>query len=401
MNIATMHIGIDLSLQAINSNVFGKLQHEEKDYWLNNTTEELIRAVILNEKNTVFNLLTYDDIRQYYEALQVYIRNLQLGLVDELGEGYVYGELPSNIETGQLISGILHHGIKYKVIVDGATDLSSFGYKVTPIIGETFVCDIDTQTGSTIGLTTGRKYRIVNPGNASFTSKGAHSNNPGTEFISSTTENITPVTNCVLQNLTLTPGWDGFTKLIPVYNMGYYINISNNSYVTYGNVISAAPLEVGKKYIVNTVGSTDLTGYGAEIASPTIGYIFNCDSVTGDAFSGGTLLYEIKDIGNRLVKMQDVKPMQANSFGTMKTSPISVYANNTLRVYYDNKFDIERINIDYIIKPISVDYNDSIDSDLPESLHYLIVDLTARRIAAVSGNPNYPAIVNETKQDKE
>jgi len=392
-----MHIGIDLNLQALNSNVFGKLQHEEKDYWLNDTTEELVKAVLLDEKNTVFNLLTYADIRRYFEVLQVYIRNLQLGITEASGQGYAYGILPSDITTGLITSGVLYHGIKYKVVIAGTTDLSAFGYKVTPIVNETFECDITTGTGATIPIVSGEKYRIINAHGATLAATyGAPNDLPGTEFIATASGAGGGGVSTVIQNLTDAPTWVG-TTLMPVYNQGFYLPIDATSDVTKGNPITSGSLTIGERYIVSIAGTTNLSGIGG-VATPDVGYIFTCSSASAPMWQGGTILYLINNVGNRLIKMQDVKLVLANSFGSMKTSPISVYANDRLRVYHDNKFSIERLYIDYIIKPITVDWNSNTNSDLPTSLHGRLVKLTAERIAATTSNPNYPAIDKENKE---
>ena len=398
-----MHIGIDLGIQRLNSNVFGKLLDEEKDYFINTVTQEFVKLGLTDEKNTVFDINTYQDIREYYERLQVYVRSLQLGLVDELGSGYVYGALPESITVGEVISGVLYQGVKYKVIAAGspALDLSLFGYTAAPIVGETFECDITTQTGGvTVAILIGEKYRIVNSAGIDFATFGALNNNPGTEFVAILTNpTFTSNVSTVLQNLSDTPDWAtaGTAKLIPTNDIGYYMNISTRSSITKGNVITSGDLVIGKKYMVNVVGSTITLGNVGGVITPDIGYVFVCTATGTITWLGGTELYEIDDNGNRLVKVQDVEDFLTNSFGTTKSSPISIFAGNRLRVYHDNKFDIERVFIDYIRKPITVSLSAGIDSDLPESTQPFLVDLVVKKIAALSGNPTYPAIANEIK----
>ena len=398
MTIKEMHIGIDLGVQRLNSNVFGKLLPEEKDYFINITTQEFVKLALTNERNTLFTPQTYADIRKYYEVLQSYILTRQLGLVEELGSGYVYGKLPSGITISALVSGLLYHGVSYKVIVAGGTDLSNYGYLASPVEGDTFECNITTQTGGNITLVTGESYRIVNAANGDFTSYGAANNNPGTEFTATSSTSVTGTASTVVQNLSKTPSWDSTTKLIPISDVGYYMNIATRSSIAYGNPITSGALTKGKKYIVKVKGTTsDLDTYGG-VAAPDVNYIFTCSTTGTPTWAGGTELYEIKDVGNRLIKAQDVDDFLANSFGSTINSPISIFANNRLRVYTDNKFNVERLFLDYIRKPISVSLSDSIDSDLPESAQPFLISLVIEKIAALSGNPTYNAIDKENSE---
>ena len=395
MTIQEMHIGIDLGIQRLNSNVFGKLLPEAKDYFINTVTQEFVKLALTDEKNTVYDIVTYADIREYYERLQTYIVSVELGLIESLGDGYVYGDLPNSITIGQLTSGVLYQGVTYKVITPGTINLSTFGGNTVSSAGDIFTCDIDAMVGASAVLIAGEKYRIVNAHDGDFTinTVGASSNTPGTVFTSATGATITGDTDTTLQNLTKSPVWLG-AILVPVSDIGYYMNIKSRSSIAKGNVISTGDLTVGKKYIVSTAGSTDLSTAGG-VANPDVGYIFTCNADVTLSWSDGTLLYEVVENGNRLVKVQDVDDFLENSFGSTPTSPISIFAGNKLRVYHDNKFSIKRIHLDYIRKPITVSFNNEIDSDLPESTQPFLVDLVVKKISALSGNPTYQAQVNE------
>lgn len=398
MTIQEMHIGIDLGLQRLNSNLFGKLLPQVKDYFINTTTLEFVRAALTDEKHSIFDTVTYQDIRTYYEKLQNYIRTIQLGLINEYGRGYVYGKLPNSIATNNGITdGLLYDGAIYKVINSGNTDLSNFGYKSVPVSGETFVCDINTIYSNNVLIEKDSIYRLVNPAHGNFTTVGAPNNNSGTEFIATNSAGILTTGLATVKPLALKPDWNS-TELMLIGDIGYFINISSFSSIKYGNPIQSGSLKAGTKYIIDIQGNTDLSYFGVSTATPD--YIFPCEASGTPNWDGVTTLYEIKDIGNRLVKYQDINSFLDNSFGTSsKDSPISVLANNELRVYHNNKFDIKRINLDYIRKPISVNYELNIDSDLPDSVQPFVIDLIVKRIMAYSGNPAYNAVLNETREE--
>lgn len=398
MNITTMHIGIDLGLQAINSNVFGNLLPQAKDYFLNVTTQEFIKLALTDEKNTIFNAVTYADIRSYYEKLQVYIATVELNAKEQLGFGYVYDSLPTGVNLDLLTTGTLQHGIKYKVVVAGTADLRSFGYPTTSLtVGNIFDCVITKQTGAFISIIDGEKYKIINAHGRDFTGLGADNNNPGTIFTATSSSASGGGASTELQNITKSPTWAA-CSLIAVSDSLYYMNLDSKSTVTLGNVISEGSLTKGKKYIVTEVGTTDLSTVGG-VATPDLSYIFACSTSTiTPNWDGTTKLYEVKDVVNRLVKAQDVNNFLNHSFGTVITNPISTLTDGKLKVYHNNAFDIHNLYLEYIRKPIEVNSTTLVDSDLPESLHGFLVDLTVKRIAAFSGSPIYSTIDREVDE---
>lgn len=403
MTIQLMHTGIDLYLQSINSNMFGNFQHEEKDYMINAVTIDLLKRVLLNDKsedNRLSNLVSYSDIESYYNTLQVYIKEIETESVEKLGFGYRYGKLPTSIPTlTELSSGLLYAGARYKVTTVGTADLSTFGYKVQPVINEEFTCEIDNQTGASITIVAGQTYRILNSGGSNFITYGAKDNKPGTVFTALTGGLMGDGTaSTALGLLSKAPTWSS-TKLLPVGDIGFLLPISSSSVSKYGNPIMSGTLTVGEKYIVTTVGTTNLSSVGG-YAVNDLNCIFTCTSNGIITWAGGTVLYKVKAYTTSLVKTNEIKLRLDNKFGTVQSSPISAFADNRIEVYHDNKFDINSIFINYIKKPIPVNWNTNVNSDLPDSIQDLIVQLTAKLMAGVNGNPNYPQLVNELK-DKE
>jgi hypothetical protein len=77
------------------------------------------------------------------------------------------------------------------------------------------------------------------------------------------------------------------------------------------------------------------------------------------------------------LKIEDVYNILDHSFGTTNSSPVAIIADNKIKVYHDRKFEVLRIYLDYIKEPVTVNLENSIDSDLPISLHSTLVNLTA------------------------
>ena len=384
MDIKTMHIGLDLVGQSINSNVFGRMLPEEKDWYLNKTIRELVRGILLDEKNTVISLISYGDIRYYYEVLQYYIRKVELSVNKNTGYNHVYGDFPTNIPMGVIKSGLLYKGIPYKILVQGGTLLTRAGYTS----GNSFVCNPVNLDGDGT-MIIGETYRIINAASVDFTTKGAKSNEPGTIFVCSTGGVIDANNESVeLEVLTVSLTWDGNTELTPTSNFGYFNYVSSDSYVRYGQSISSGKLIPGRKYIVHIPGTTDFTSVGGKAENDS-GFIFTCNADATLTWNG-SVLYEVIEVTNRIVKMQDVNNFLEHSFGTTVSSPISSISENKINVYHNFKFDIYRVYLTYIKEPVAVSRENNIDSDLPVSLHDLVIDLTARYINAVKGGSNQP-----------
>lgn len=402
MNIANMHIGIDVELREINSTLFDKIQHEEKDYVLNRVIEELLLAVINEEENTIFNAISYEDIRKYYSVLQTHIRTEEVGKSQTSGEKYVEADLPSDITIESITSGLLYKGVKYKCITSGATNLTVFGGGNPSAVNSEFTCTISNLTGTSFDFVEGEKYRILNPGQGTtFSTVGAPNANPGTVFTATATLSIAGLTKAAtLEHLSDTPSWDGVTALVPRYNPGYFNILNVYANVDYGAYISSGTLTPNKKYRVVNAGLTDFSGVGGYNAWLAEDVIFTCNSSNIIYWDDTTQLVETKDVPCRIVKANDIHTALEHSFGTTITSPIAILANDKLRIYHDNKFEINRIFIDYIRKPVEVNYNDSIDCDLHSSIHGFIVSLASRKLAASMGTQQYQNLAVESEQTK-
>ncbi len=386
MNIQELHIGLDLGLQKVNSNVFEILLREEKDYYLNVTIKEIVRSALLGGENTIFDIATYRDIRNYYETLQYYIRQVELNLNSNSGERFKSGNFPTNIPMGTITTGVLYKDIPYKVLVPDGIDLSVAGGSAAPSAGYTFVCSPANLTGGN-SIVTGETYRIVNPAGQSFSAFGAPNNNPGTVFTATSGGALGAISSIVVERLTVIPPWENDSELTPTSNFGYFNYLSSRSSIRYGQSISSGTLTVGKKYYVYKSGTTDLTDVGGKVVN-SVGFIFTCISSDDITWEGGTILYEVLDAVNRIVKFQDVYNFLEHSYGSAKSKPIATLSDNKLQVYHDFKFDIYRIYLDYVKEPVTVSLENNVDTDLPVSMHTFLVDTTVKYIQSAVGGGN-------------
>lgn len=401
MTIEELHVGIDLGVQRLDSNVFGSIQKPEKDYYINSVTDELLRAVVLSEKNTVFSLLTYGDINEWYEACQAHIIRVELDPVEQLGQGYYRCTFPQVATDVDINSGNLVAGVTYEIIVAGTSDLSGFGYNTyPPVVGNTFVCTINNLVSPTISLRNGGIYKIINSGNIDFTglTYGADSNKTGTIFTMSGDAVINSSSDVELEVIEASPVWSK-TELRVLGTTDYYLYIRSDSHTETGGVINKGNIYRGNRYIVTKDGNTPLDLFGGyDIYSA--GSYFTCTASGTPTWDNLTTLKLLKGQPNRLLKEQDVRNALTNSFGTVITSPIATIRDYGLDVYNDNKFDISMVEMSYIRKPVSVSYDKDITSDLPESIHAKLVSLVVQYIGADIGSPNYQLLKDKNTETK-
>ncbi len=383
MTIQELHVGIDLGVQRLDSNIFGNIQKPEKDYYINMVIDQLLRAVILEERNTVFSLLTYGDITEYYEACQAHIVRKYLAKEDMLGEGYVRCKLPVTTVFNNISSGNLINGNSYVITVSGTTDFSRFGYTTNPpVVGDTFKVDIpNIVVGRPFSLILNAVYKIVNAGNIDFVSVGAADNEVDTIFTSNSNMGYAENISTELEIVSEPPIWDGTTTLNTLVTDDYYLYMKSDTHTEYGSPIASGTIRKGNKYKVLVIGSTDLSDFGGYIVNGQ-DLIFACTMTGEPTWTQGTVLKQVKPQPNRLFKEQDVTNALTNSFGTVITSPIVTIRDYGLDVFYTEKFTVDDVNVSYIRKPQRVAYDTNITTDLPESVHAKLVGLIVAYIAA-------------------
>lgn len=395
MTIEEMHVGLDLGLQILNSNLFDKLAAEGKDYFLNRIITDKVKAVVDQERQNVFNLESYNDIRAYSSLLEPLLKITKLEKYT--GDGrYDYGLIPKDITP--ISSDKLYAGRTYRVLVPGTTNLTTFGGGNPSTVGSVFTCVIATANAT--ALTIGCKYRILTTGTSVYTGVGAINNMIGTEFIATGTSaggtgTVTPLSGV--------PTWAGGTSLAFTVSENMHEIICSNSNVDYGKQFSSGSLKKGVRYKV-VVGGTiaNLTSLGSGYNTVEAGYIFLCTTDGTPTWStSGVVLIATKTVLNRFVKVQDIDNFLQHAYGTVTSSPIATLVDGKLLVYHDSKFNINEIYLTYVRPPITVDSINEVDCDLPLSYHGKIVDETVQFIMAYTSNPAYQAVAIENNKDKQ
>jgi hypothetical protein len=397
-----MHIGIDLGLQELNSNMFGKIQQQGKDYYLNRVTVDLLLAEGRDSMGTgQIPILTPDELRNKSAFLEPYINTIKLDMFR--GADYDYGELPKGF-SNELSSGFLYDGVEYLVVDPSSINLSTFGGSASPQQNERFVCSIDDIVGSTgvdLPIQINGKYRIETPATHDFTQYGADNNMSGTIFISTSGGTSIDVNNCVVKPLRHSPLWSG-AILKPLDNLDVLMYYGSSSNVDVGSTITSGKLIKGKTYRVVAIDGTgvisNLTSFGASLNQVGYNYMFTCTRTGVPNWNDEVTLIETKTFPNTLVDQKELSRSLDHSFGSSPDNPLCTLASGQLRVHHQSKFKVNYITLDYIRVPVKIDSILNVNSDLNVAVHGLLVDRVVQRIAGHRGQPQYQTIRAENEK---
>lgn len=401
MNIQQMHIGIDLGLRLQNSNQFNKLMKEEKDFILNKAIISIIKDAIPTEVNQL-NVVTDDEIKDQYNILDTVLTEKHY-VEFTYGDKYIEVTLPRHMDS-LVQSGLLHAGSRYKIVTPGATDLSDFNCPINIQDKEFDYNPADIVSGPNNYLNAGYVYRIVRMDGVDFTTYGASANEVGNVFTCTVDVDLTSATTneSRLEVISGMPTWDGTTSVRIVKNLDVFEMIRSTSLVYTNCTFNAGELRKGYYYKVVAGGTiANLELFGSIYSAVESGYIFLCTKDGAPAWgTSGVRLSELMLSVNRLPAMKDVDNAISHPIGTLISSPLSTRLGGKLRVFHDNKFDIHKITIVYIRRPISVDSIAGVNCDLNEANHDHVVDRAVSYVAASTGAPTYQALKNEERQNK-
>jgi len=390
MTISEMHIGIDLLLQRLNSEIDADIEPKEKDYFINLTTKLLIKAILINEKNSIEPYISREDINRYYNSLRVFINEYNLDLYN-YGK-YYSGKIPvTDGYNNSIKSGLLIDGVTYRIKTKGNTDLSNFGYDKS---SDTFKCNTKLVNNiSTLGVGT---YKIINPGNLLLDNTAVIYNNiePESIFIITGTNTSTSDSNTLIKPLKISPVWDDTTELEIVKDINYYEGIGVTSFVSNDKIVNSNNIVIGNTYVVNKDNIDISAIYNYNILNANKGMIFKTISNTINTINDEDLL-ELDEVDCRLPLDREINNYLHNSFGNIKTNPLFTYYDDEIRIYTNNKFKIYKAILKYIITPKDVDVENSINSPLPESMHEFLLELVVKKIASTINSPDYQYIRND------
>ncbi len=341
------HISLDLQLQKINSNAYGNIRPEEKDWLLNESVLRFIKDRINPRSNT--KQQGFADTIKRYDDLEDLITTENIPLYKN-DDDSLYGILPYNY----------FHLLKDKTLVandcQGLTNTTQVGVSTRVCVAQlkdavnlysTFKIELDNGSGYST-LIDVSQFPYLASGIPTLDAK----------FI---------IINFVLQQ------WN------KIGNGQFFV-----TWETYDNIY------VPNSFIFVSYNLPDLS---VRITTDTID-IF--PFINENHIKYNYTITNVSLVPNRLVKTDECDDMLQHSFSTtIATSPLSKLESGRLIVYHKKKFIANSLTMDFIRKPRKIDINLNQGCELDESVHDEIVDITVQRIKAILESKNYQAIINE------
>lgn len=346
MTVQEMHIGIDLLLQKVNSNIISNVKSEEKDVLLNNEVLRYINQRI-NPKNPESKGIKFQGTSKRYEDLKALIEPYSSSTyVRDNKSVFIY--LPSNC---------LH------IINDRSITKNLCGLAYAP-----------TTTTEVIYYTT-LKLPLIS----------AVNNYLGFTII---------VDGITIFDITNYPQFASITSDKQRFQLIDFIleALKDKGYeAKYENYLDMFSLEsiIIKSNILSNLVITYITNPGA-IVNEYLNVNFNSKNITKITTLG------TDEHTNILTETEDIYKLLDSSFGSTEyNAPLSTFEKGKLNIYHKQKFIISSVNIDFIRKPrkISLPLNQSCDLD--PSTHTEIVENLATRLAGITTAQNYQLLLNE------
>jgi hypothetical protein len=340
---ADMHLGLDFVLSTLNSTPSNRIDPPVKDYFLNMiislfVTGEINKANKPDEtKRVPFRIMTYGDILTKYNSLYTLIKVddtlLPLTKIDNNFNQYT---LPSDL-------------FRFESSFANVRPLDCITYP------SALVPTLElTDTAGNVNI--GKHYYFVT-------------------FLYGTTE--TDINGENVANITTTDT-NGNVSIsnIPIGLSGC---TGRKIYRTKLN----DPWYKGK--LVTTILNNTETTYTDT----------KTDVQLGADYSGNT---HDTQLSNPLLDTYDIIPFNNNPYGGGGKYIGTIVDNIGLRLYHLNRYAISKVGAIYIKKPAVLTSSPSvINCDLPESIHDIIVNDTAKFIAAAVNNGSYQQLLMEAK----
>ena len=361
MTIEQMHIMFDVEVQGSDNNIRKRVIPETKDLYLNIAIEEIITQYLKRltppEESKGF------DVFEYYAYLRSLFTQMTLYPVKFHSSSESKVTLPTQTEI-EVGAGNLVCGIEYIVTCEG----TSGNFNLTSISAEGY-----NQSGTNIKL--GDRFTLTANAYAS---------------------GLTP--DIIWGGVKVKPvkGYDFLRYMFSRSNTTISCNLSNRAIVLTG---AGTPIQ-GQEYVITkNYGTANFKGWGATCND--VGTVFTATNTSTPTepiiFTGGQLTPTgmVHYVENFLQKTAEYYKLGEHAYGSTISRPYCFIMGNDLIIRHDNKFTINSVILDYVKKPVQVDYFQKIDCDLDLELHFEVVKKAVQRYLAVDMNPAYQPIAQE------
>jgi len=332
MTVIDFHIGLDLYLKILKSEIYGSLQSRDKDYFLNLAILDLIKEKTANFRDRYSMQENVPLARNFYSELGNLIVTKTYDTYDENYENKVTLALP-RVDNVEVDSGSLLNGEQYKILERGSTNLSSVTSNTPLVNGTVFTV---TATGSIL------------------------------------------------------PAWDGITLLERVSDPFMYIPFMIDC-----NLLTDISFDKGKvvkdgSYIAKTGALTSTkisTLFVLDVtASPIpIHVALSTGSFDGTTPTPITTLVKVKQSAVNLMLPTEYSILNADP-ASDKSNPVAIIHDDSIIIHCSNS--IHSATLTYIKMPRRINYDLNINTDISPVLHKDIVDRAGKLILGLNNDPS-------------
>jgi hypothetical protein len=345
MTVAEKHIGLDLILKVLKSDIYGSFQDDQKDYFLNLAVLSIIKEKTENIRDRYSMKDNVPLVRTFYSEIGNLLIKKSYATLGQLVNGQLVVATP-RVDNVEVDSGYVLNGEQYLVLERGSTDFSSV-------------------TSAT--LKNGSIFTIVKSGDSRFD-----------------------------------PSWDGITTLERISDPFMFMPLMVSTNVVTDIQFSKGRVIKGVKYftisgIVTSDKAITLLSALTTTSSDVILTAKNTGTFIGDLGAPTvtpTVIGRLDTIPANIL-MPTEHPILDMDPASRGTNPIAIYENNALSIYCDN--DIHDMTLTYIKMPRKINSSLNIDTDVSPVLHQEIVDRAATLILGINNDPAYN-VLNKEKQ---
>ncbi len=370
MTSKEFHIGFDLAIQQLNSNLFNRLEEEDRDFIINNAIFQFVNGFLDDSSN---NDLNFELSKHYYSEISTLLRDDYLPI--ENYNDYVLCDFPyenilnsdNTIRNGDLIIS----GVSYKLVSDlGGVDLSPYGGVVNSPVGASFKCDLGYANYNTLNDSVEFKkgsYLCENPLSNTHKYMNLYEFNNPVDIISESTNPKYKILRSTFE--------DTNSSLKPLNSISNYKILNLKANIEVGNPLTnSVELELGKEYKLkfadDPIDLSTVGGYSSSIE----GVVFQCNISRNFTLPDGVQLIETKTIPVELITTENAYLLNDNKYINPDYFLIAEIVNNKLKIYSDEKI-VNYVKMSYVTEPIGIDVENNITSNLPIKSHNKILDL--------------------------
>lgn len=346
--VKELHIALDVQCQKLNSNAYGNLLPEQKDWLLNESVIRFIKQRINPRSNS--KKQGFASTIKRYDDLEALITPYTMSLY-KYDDDNLFGIMPYNY---------LHHlSSKTKV----AYDCNNLTNTTLVSINERYcIAELKDATSGLYGnykieLNNGSGYTTILDGNnATYLASGIP-----------TIEAKFIIINWTLEQLNLLGAGAYFVK------WERYDNIyAKNSFIFVTTNTNSSSLKI----------TTDTTDIFSFVNRSLNKYNYTITNTSNSV--------------NRIIDTKQFDELIGHSFGSSKPhSPICKFESNRLIINHNKKFISNSLEMNYIRFPRKIDINLNQGSELDPSTDDEIIAMTVQKIKAILDSKNYNQIINE------